>query len=76
MIELFAIINEGEVMEMYAKEKKNKFTSLLQAFLREIRNNASKLIREIVIGKYHLYYFEQDNFLFLLATQISTVALP
>ena len=74
MIELFAIINEGEVMEIYAKEKKKKFLALLQTFIKEIRNKESKLIREILISNYHVYYFEQDNFLFVLATQISTVS--
>ena len=45
----------------------------MQTVIKEIKNKESKLIREILIGKYHLYYFEQDNFLFVLGTQISTV---
>ena len=58
---------------MYIKGKNKKIKSLLTTFLKQIKNNESKLMKCMVNSDYYVYYFWQDNFLFILATQISNV---
>ncbi len=58
---------------MYLQGKNKKMKSLLVTFLKQIKNNESKLMKCMVNCDYYVYYFWQDNFLFILATQISNV---
>lgn len=59
---------------MYLKGKNKKMKSLLVTFLKTLKNNnESKLMKCMVNCDYYVYYFWQDNFLFILATQISDV---
>ena len=58
---------------MYIQGKNKKIKSLLTTFLKQIKNNESKLMKCMVNSDYYVYYFWQDNFLFILATQISNV---
>lgn len=47
--------------------------SLLKHILKKIQQSTSKVIKSQIINSYHIYYFSQSSFLFVMATQSPTV---
>lgn len=75
VVDLYAIINEGQPMEMYVRDGKSRkdMESLLNHILKKIQNLSSKIIRTMTIHTYSIYYFGQASFIFILATESKDV---
>lgn len=50
--------------------------SLLGLILKKIAKSSSKVIKSQIISSYHVFYFRQASFIFILATQSASVHTP
>lgn len=75
LIKLYAIVANGKIIERHLVERKNKcvLENLVEHICKKVKGNSSTVVKSVQFEGYHVYYFEQDTFLFLLATQTAQV---
>ena len=75
MVEVYAIMNGEVTIEMFVAEagERRSMEALVKHIYRKIKEGSSQLVQKMQMESYQVYYFWQDQFLFMLATRIIDV---